>query len=125
MALFVADPCIINPGELRHLVQIQAATDTRDAAGQPVSAWAVVLTTHAKIDGPSGMTYRESFQNNTLASVSSDFLTIRHPGAAVVIKPGMRIIFGDNTYLIQAVDNVLHRNRKVNLACIQIDADSN
>jgi hypothetical protein len=37
----------------------------------------------------------------------------------------MRIIFGDNTYLIQAVDNVLHRNRKVNLACIQIDADSN
>jgi head-tail adaptor len=119
------DPLLIQPGELRHLVQIQQATDTRDAAGQPVATWAVVLTTRAKIDGPSGMTYRESFANNALASVSSDFLTIRWPGAAVTIKPGMRVIFGKNTYLIQAVDNVLHRNRKVNLACIQIDEDSN
>lgn len=119
------DPLYIQPGELRHKVQIQQATDTRDAAGQPVAVWAVVLNTRAKIDGPSGKTYKESFANNALSSQSSDFITIRWPGASITIEPGMRVIFGDNTYLIQAVDNVLHRNRKVNLACIMIDEDSN
>jgi head-tail adaptor len=119
------DPLYIQPGELRHKVQIQAQTDTRDAAGKPVATWAVVLNTRAKIDGPAGKTYKESFTNNALSSQSSDFITIRWPGAAITIEPGMRVILGDNIYLIQVVDNVLHRNRKVNLACLHIDEDSN
>jgi SPP1 family predicted phage head-tail adaptor len=119
------DPLAIDPGELRHKIQIQQASSTRDAAGQPVSTWNVVLTTWAKIAAPGSMTYKERFANNTFSSQSSDFITIRWPGASITIEPGMRVIFGDNIYLIQAVDNVLHRNRKVNLACIQIDEDSN
>ena len=54
------DPLLIDPGELIHQVQIQQPSATRDAVGQPISTWDVVLTTYAKIDGPSGMTYRES-----------------------------------------------------------------
>jgi SPP1 family predicted phage head-tail adaptor len=119
------DPTEINPGDLIHRVQIQKASSARDAVGQPVSTWDVVLTAWAKIDGPAGITYRESFQNNVLSSASSDFITIRWPGSAITVAPGMRVIFGNNTYLIQAVDNVLHRNIKVNLACVQIDEDSN
>ena len=37
----------------------------------------------------------------------------------------MRVIFGNNTFLVQDVDNVLHRNRVVRLACLMIDEDSN
>jgi head-tail adaptor len=121
----VFDPLLIDPGELRHQVQIQKASATRDAAGQPISTWDVVLTAYAKIDGPAGRGYRESFANNVLSSEASDFITIRWPGLSITVAPGMRVIFGNNTYLIQAVDNVLHRNRKVNLACIQVNEDSN
>ena len=115
----------LDPGSLRHSVQIQKPTDTRDASGQPVSTWAVVLTTRASIENTNSRTFKESFSNNTLESTSTDVLTIRWPGVAITIQPGMRVIFGDNTFLIQAVDNVLRRNKKVTLACIQISADSN
>jgi len=120
------NPLAISPGDLRHLVQIQAPNPAdRDAAGQISGTWITLLTTYAKIEGVGGATYRESFRNNVLSSSSSDFITIRWPGVAITIEPGMRVIFGNNTYLIQAVDNVQHRNRKVNLSCIQIDEDSN
>ena len=119
------DPLYIQAGSLRHRIQIQAATDTRDAAGQSVSTWTVVLTTRAKIEGTDSRTFKESFSNNALASQSTEAITIRWPGAAIKIEPDMRVIFGDNTFLIQGVDNVQHRNRKLVLACIAIDEDSN
>jgi head-tail adaptor len=119
------DPLILQPGELRHSVVIQAASTVGDAAGQPVSTWTAVLTTRAKIEGTNSRTFKESFSNNALASQSTDLITIRWPGSGIDLKPGMRVLFGDNTYLVQAVDNVLRRNRKVLLACIGVDEDSN
>jgi SPP1 family predicted phage head-tail adaptor len=121
----MTDPLYIQAGELRHQIQIQAPSSSRDSAGQQISTWNVVLNTRAKIEGSNSRTYKESFANNAFASQSTDILTIRWPGGAVTIEPDMRVIFGDNTYLIQAVDNVQHRNRKVVLACIMIDEDSN
>ena len=122
------DPLVINPGELRHKIQIQkapAGAGDRDSAGQVVATWNVVLSTYAAIDGTNSHTFRDSFMNNALASQSTDAITIRWPGAAIEIRPGMRVVFGDNTFLIQAVDNVQRRNRKVVLACIGISEDSN
>ena len=116
---------MIDPGELRHSIQIQAASSTRDTAGQPVSTWNLVLTTRAKIENTNSRTFKESFAANALASQSTDVITIRWPGAAIDLLPGMRVLFGDNTYLVQAVDNVQRRNRKVTLACMAIDGDSN
>lgn len=121
----MTDPLYIQAGELRHKIVIQSPSSVRDAAGQPVSMWNTVLTTRAKIENSNSRTFKDSFSNNALASQSTDIITIRWPGSSVDIKPDMRVIFGDNTLLIQAVDNVLRRNRKVVLACIQIDADSN
>jgi SPP1 family predicted phage head-tail adaptor len=121
----MADDLYIQPGELRDSIQIQQATDTRDAAGQPVSTWAAVLTARAKIEGTNSRTFKETFSANALASQSTDVITIRWPGAAVTLEPGQRVVFGDNTYLVQAVDNVRRRNRKVVLACMVIDGDSN
>lgn len=119
------NPLYLRAGELRHAVQIQAASSTRDAAGQPVSTWNVVLTTRAKIENSGGQAYKESLSNSSLASQSTDLLTIRWPGSSITVAPGMRVIFGNNTFLVQDVDNVLHRNRVVRLACLMIDEDSN
>ena len=119
------DPLYIQAGELRHSIQIQQASATRDAVGQPVSTWNVVLNTRAKIENTNSRTFKESFSNNALASQSTDCITIRWPGPTIDLAPGMRVIFGDNTFLVQAVDNVLRRNRKVVLACIGINEDSN
>ena len=119
------NPLYLRAGELRHAVQIQSASSTRDAAGQPVSTWNVVLTTRAKIENSGGQAYKESFSNSSLASQSTDLLTIRWPGSSITVAPGMRVIFGNNTFLVQDVDNVLHRDRVVRLACVMIDEDSN
>lgn len=120
------DPLYLNPGDLRHKITIQAEnTAERDAAGQPVSTWTTILTTRAKIEDSGGSSYKMAFQNNAEAAQSTDLITIRWPGSSIVIEPGQQIIFGTSTYLIQAVDNVLHRNRKIRLATLMIDENSN
>ena len=119
------DPLQLRAGELRHTVQVQSASSARDAAGQPVATWDVVLSTRAKIENTGSLAYKESFSNSSLASQSTDMITIHWPGSSITVSPGMRVVFGDNTYLVQDVDNVFHRNRVVRLACMIVDEDSN
>ncbi len=49
-----------------------------------------------------------------------------YPGASVTLAPGQQVTdeHGDK-YLIQAVVNVLKRNRVIRLYCLGIDEDSN
>ncbi len=119
------DLLYINPGDLRHSITIEQPSATSDEFGQPISTWDVVLTTRAKIESTTSNTYRELVKDGAIASQSTDVVTIRWPGASVDLEPGMRVIYGDNTLLVQAVDNVLRRNRVVKLFCMQVDADSN
>lgn len=116
------DPCIINPGILRHSITIQAPSTVRDASGQPGKTWNDVLSTRACIESTSSNSFKFSFQNNTLAANTSDCLTIRYP--SVNIEPGMRVLFGDQTYNIQAVDDLQRRHRVLRLACVGIDTGS-
>jgi SPP1 family predicted phage head-tail adaptor len=120
----MTDVLTIQPGELRHSIKIQAATPTRDTAGQQVDNWTTVLETRASIENTNSRTFKMSFTNNMLASQSTDAIVIRWPGAGVDLRPGMRVLYGDNRFLVQAVDNVQRRNRKVVLACMAIAEDS-
>ncbi|UWZ84648.1 phage head closure protein [Occallatibacter riparius] len=123
-----ADPLVINPGELRHRIEIQEVSSTaQDPRGKSVNPkmWDKVLSCWAKIEGAGSRTFRMSFSNNAQVSLSTDVITIRWPGSNVVLKPGQRVQFNSNLFNIDAVDNVQHRNRKVVLACTQISADSN
>jgi head-tail adaptor len=118
---------VINPGELRHKVEIQAASTAPDSRGLSVAptTWTAVLTTRAKIESIGAAAYKQTVKSGALTSESTDLITIRWPGASIVIRPNMRIVFGTNIFLIQAVDNVEHRNRILKLACMQVAADSN
>jgi hypothetical protein len=121
------DPLSIEPGDLRHSITIQAQNSAeRDPAGQPIPGdWTTILTTMASIESTTSASYKQQFQNNALAAQSTDLITIRWPGTSVTVAPGQRVVFGNDTFLIQAVDNVLRRNRKLRLACLIIDSNSN
>ena len=116
------DPTQLAAGRLRHSITIQKPSSTRDSAGQPGVTWSTVLATHAAIEGTSSLTFKFSFQNSTLAANATDCITIRYP--AVAIAPGMRVLFGDNAYTIQDVDDVNRRHRVLILACVGVDTVS-
>jgi SPP1 family predicted phage head-tail adaptor len=116
------DPTILQPGLLRHAIAIQAPSSIRDTAGQLGSTWVTVLSTRAAIEGTSSLTFKFSFQNSTLAANATDCITIRYP--AVPIAPAMQVVYGDNTYLIQDVDDVNRRHRVLVLACVGVDTVS-
>jgi SPP1 family predicted phage head-tail adaptor len=119
------DPLVIRPGDLSHIITIQQPSTTRDAAGQPVSTWTTVLTTWARIEGTTSNAYKELVQDGAIAAQATDVFTIRWPGSSIDLKPGMHVLFGDSTYLVSAVDNILRRNRVVKLFTLVIDGDSN
>jgi head-tail adaptor len=120
------DPLVLNPGELIHQIQIQAAdTSQRDAAGQATTRWNLVLETWAKIESAGSISYRMSFSGSEFSSQSTDLMTIRWPGSSITVEPDQRVVMGNNIWTIQGVDNIQHRNRVVRLACLQVDADSN
>ena len=116
------DGTILQPGTLRHQITIQAPSSMRDAAGQLNASWTTALTTRASIQSTASSTFKFSFQNNVLASNATDLITIRYP--AVKIVPGMQVLCGDNTYTIQAVDDVLHRHRVLHMAVVGMDSGS-
>jgi head-tail adaptor len=116
------DPTIFQPGELRHNITIQSPSTTRDASGQTGSTWTTVLETRASIESTSSLTFKWSFQNSVLAASVSDCLKMRYP--AVDIVPGMQVVWGDQAYLVQDVDDVQRRHRVLVLACVGVDVGS-
>ena len=116
------DPCVIQPGSLRHQVTINAPSSTRDASGQIGSSWTPVLTTRAAIESTSGLTFKWSFQNSTLAANSTTCLKMRYP--SVDVTPGCQVIWGDQVYLVQDCDDVQRRHRVLVLACVGVDVGS-
>jgi SPP1 family predicted phage head-tail adaptor len=119
------DPLFLPAGSLRHIVTVQSPSSTRDSAGQPISTWTTILTTRAQIESTTGSAYKELVQDGAIAAQSTDVFTLRWPGSSVDLQPGMRVLFQDNTYIVQAVDNALRRNRVVKLFTMAIDSDDN
>ena len=123
----MTDPTIIQPGALRHKITIQSPNgNQRDAFGEPLSAdWTTVLSTRADIESTLTATYKSATGNDALTSQATDIITIRWPGSQVSITPDMRIVWGDQTFQINAIDNVLRRNRVLKIYCMTIDIGSN
>jgi head-tail adaptor len=128
-----SDPLYIDAGSLRHTIEIQAQGTTRDSIGQLNSAWSTVLTTRASIESTASASFRFSFQGNALASNATDLIIIRYP-SGVNIVPGYQVVFSSvssppstnsQVYVINAVDDVLRRHRKLALACVGQGIGSN
>jgi SPP1 family predicted phage head-tail adaptor len=115
------DPLILAAGDLRHSVSIQASSTSRDASGQLLQTWDTILTTHASI---RSLTTRETVQDSQLVSQSTHMITIRYPGKSIRLVTGNKLVHGNNVYTIQEVDNVLSRNKVIQLRALVIDSDS-
>lgn len=115
------NPLAVSAGQLRHQISIQAQSTAQDPdTGEPASVWNTTLTTWAQIET---LTAREAYQAGASQFVAqvTHMVTIRWPGASVRIAGGMRVLFGERMFMIQAVDNVQERNRLLKLACLEVN----
>jgi SPP1 family predicted phage head-tail adaptor len=105
----------INPGDLRHRVQIQQQTSTSDLFGQPLETWAGIRTTWAGIEA---IALREKFQGEFTPEVTHT-ITMRYPNG-VTVAAGMRVVFGARVFKIQAVNDVGGRRLVLKLQTIEL-----
>lgn len=98
-------------GPLRHRVQLQTNTPTRDSYGDEVDSWGVTSTVYAQIDPVRG---REFFAAGEKHSEINTKITMRYQSGVV---PTMRVVHGSDTYDIRAVIDVWGRQRMLELMC--------
>lgn len=112
------DPLILQPGELRHSVQIEAPDYAPGARGMSVTpaSWTPVRATMAAIYTAGG---RETSMASQIVSQVSHVVKVRW--TEDVIKANYRVVFGARTFTVGYVENVLERNRVLLLYCLEVD----
>jgi len=109
-------------GDLRQVITIQASS-TAPVNGESQTSWSTIATLRGKVET---LTMREQFQQSAFAEQVSHKITLRYPGASIVIKPGYQAVLtspdGTHTYKIQSIDNVQQRNRVLVLMALEINA---
>lgn len=113
------DPLALDPGELRHQVQLSALDTSQDNYGQPLNTWTPYRTTWASIRLLSG---QELFQGDEFTSAAQVRIRMRWTDANT--KPGDRVLYGARVFVVQICNNVLERNRVLELTCLEIDGTS-
>lgn len=96
---------------LRHKVSIQARSKTRDAAGQPVEAWAPIATPWADIKHLGGL---ETIKGGAETAQVKASIRMRY---RTDVDESMRVVHGATVYEIKAVLPELGRKRWVDLVC--------
>lgn len=114
----VRDPLAIPSGAMRSEVTIERPPAAQDAYGQPGGTWTLVWTTLAAIATQST---REVYQASQFVEQITHRITVRWPGASIVLVGGMRVVFGSRIFLVQTVENVQERNRVLHLMCLEIN----
>lgn len=121
----------INPGEFRHIIQIQQQPTGVDRLGQPVQVWPTILTCKGAINFDSKLADREFYQDGLLAARTMPTIMIRWTRLAKIMS-GMRAYFVDqrfsppsiHTYQIVFVENVGERDVLLKLTCFEINAQA-
>lgn len=121
-----------NPGELRHIIQIQQQVSAVDGLGQPQNIWPTVLTCRGAIDDAQNEAKaagREFYQDGLIAARVTHIITIRW-SRVIPIQPGMRAYYVDqrycppviHTFFIAFVENAESRDVILRLGCWEINA---
>jgi len=105
------DKCGLNPGRLRHRVELHAATTTRDGYGQPKETFAKYADVWASIESLSG---REFVQAEQVNGEITHKVIIRHQSDLVRTD---RIIYGTRIFEIVRILNIEERGRYQELEC--------
>lgn len=92
---------MINAGKYNHKITIVEVTETKDAAGFPVTSETVILNTYAEVKTTKGFTL---ITNQTDFEKALTNFTIRYP--VTVINRDMLILFKGKKYSIEYLNNV-------------------
>lgn len=100
-------------GELRHLITIQQATESRTASGAVSKSWSTFTTAYADIKPMDGREYFQVDQETAEARVK---FVIRYQAG---ITTAMRISWDGNFYDIESTLNTGSRDRSIQIIAIQ------
>jgi SPP1 family predicted phage head-tail adaptor len=92
---------------------------SQDASGQPIQSYPIYRRTRASIRNLSG---QELFQGDEFTSAAQVRIRTRWTDDNTV--PGDRIFWQTHVYVVQVVNNVLGRNRVLELQCLEINGAS-
>ena len=105
-------------GALRHFVTIAAPSGAKDDYGQVSQTFTSIRTGFARI---SVVTQREVTETNQVTAQVTHLVQMRWTPNPVAIAPGMRVLFGSRSFLIQTVENVEERNMVLNLYVLELN----
>ncbi len=104
----------MNPGRLRHLVEIQTLTKTQNEFGEVVEDWSLFAKSWAEIKPLKASEYFAAFKEHHEVTHR---VVIRYIEG---IKPFMRIIHKGRIFEITAIRNYLERNEYLELICKEV-----
>lgn len=91
----------MNIGKLDQRITIQSRVHTQDSTGAPSTQWIDVAPPFwANVIDITG---KEFMAGNTVQNTVQTKITIRYPGANIVIKSSMRVLHGTDIFNIEAV----------------------
>jgi len=102
----------MNPGRLRHKIDIEQEATTPNSYGEPTQSWSAFLSSiSASIDPVSG---REYFASDMTNAEVTHKIRVRYRTG---IFPKMRVKFGTRYFDIVSVLNFEERNKELLLMC--------
>ncbi len=104
----------MDPGKLRHTVEIQEIAESYSPTGV-ASVWSTIATRKAAI---KPTTAEEFMEGDRTGSVAPRTLLMRHYSGT--LTPAERLLFKGRTYEIQSVMNVGERNRMMEVRCKEV-----
>lgn len=97
-------------GPLRHLVTVERATVSEDAAGAPVKSWSTLEATWAGVEPLTG---QERFIAHQSAPDVTHRITLRWSTALAGLSPADRVLYSGRVFDLRAVLNLDERNATI------------
>lgn len=107
---------MIQAGKLRHRIDIQEQSITRDSVGGEVISWSNVSTAIPAMVEPLSM--NEVFRAQQSQSQITMRVKIRYQSG---IDPKMRLVYNSENYDIESIINPDFRNRELVLLCSRVN----
>lgn len=103
----------MNPGRLRHRVQLQAATLTPTSTGVRSEAWTTYGTVWAQI---APEVSREGGTRDQISPSTSHTVTLRYRDD---VENGHRVLYRGRVFRVEGIINEEERQRFLRLACVE------
>lgn len=102
--------------ELREVIVIEEAAETRSSSGQVIRTWATYATTRAAVEPLRG---EEFFAARQMQSATTVKMRIRHISG---LNPKMRVLHDGRYYEIEGIIDLGNRRRELQLMCKEREA---